>query len=82
MWTSVYSSKRGKQMTTATSKQLKQYEVTACPKRPSYGDRGAVLEIAANNKAEAISHARKAVARECLYDRFDGPLVYTAQVRE
>jgi len=57
---------------------MKTYTVTATLKFPSCTDRGASFEITAKNKAAAISEARARVRRECLYDRHDGPLNYSA----
>lgn len=54
------------------------YEVNVKPARPAYNDRGVTYDISAKNKKEAISHARKRVAREMPYDRTDGLLIYTA----
>lgn len=56
------------------------YEVTAALKNPSAYDSGATFTIRAKNKAEAIKEARAIVRRECLYDRHDGPLRYTAEL--
>lgn len=61
---------------------MNNYIVTVIPKRPAFGERGAQLEISAPNKAKAISIARKRVPHECLYDRHDGPLVYTATLAD
>ena len=57
---------------------MKSYIVTAMPKNPAYNDRGHEMEIDAESKAAAISEARSRVRRDCIYDRHDGPIEYSA----
>jgi hypothetical protein len=64
-------------------KTLKDYRVTGTLMHPSYGSHGSnsgfEFMIRAYNKAEAIKEARAKVRRECLFDRHDGPINYTAE---
>lgn len=54
------------------------YIVNVVPKNRSYGDLGFDYTIEAKNKKEAVSKARRYMARDMHYDRLDGALVYTA----
>lgn len=58
---------------------LHTYIVTVIPARPAHDERGHEIEVAAKTAALAISQARKQVRWNCLYDRLDGALKYTAK---
>lgn len=60
---------------------MNRYIVIVKLKFPSATHGGCELTIDAKNKADAISKARQEVRRQCLYDRHDGSLLYSAELQ-
>jgi len=58
---------------------LKTYEVRVELKHPSATHSGCTLTVSAANQKEAIKLARAEVRSQLLYDRHDGPLIYSAK---
>ena len=57
---------------------MKKYLIKVVPKNPSWNDvNGYVHEVNAKTLTEAYSIARKETHRHCIYDRHDGPLIYS-----
>ncbi len=61
------------------SRVLRAYVIDVSLKHPSATHPGCSLTIDAYDQKQAISLARQQVHREALYDRHDGPLIYTAR---
>lgn len=62
------------------ARTLRDYQVTVRLKYPSIEHAGCELTITAYNQKNAISEARRQVREQSLYDRHDGPLIYSAQL--
>ena len=54
----------------------KTYQVEVSAKFPAYNETPGIVKVVAANAKEAISKARKQMAREMCFSRQDGPTIY------